>query len=45
MILPIDSYPFGFENRTAVIGGYVYHGCLYPNLRRMYIFGDFTGLA
>ena len=44
MILPINSYPYGSEG-IAVIGGHVYRGCLYPNLKGMYIFGDFIGLV
>ena len=41
-ILPIDSYAYGSEG-IAVIGGYVYRGCLYPNLNGLYIYGDLTG--
>ena len=37
MTLPLDIYAYE-PNLTAVIGGHVYRGCLYPNLNGMYDF-------
>ena len=36
---PIDVYPRSVG--VSITGGYVYRGCLYPNLRGLYIFGDY----
>ena len=36
---PIDAY--GRSLGVSVTGGYVYRGCLFPNLRGIYIYGDF----
>ena len=41
MTLPINSYVDGIDG-TGAIGGYMYRGCLFPNLNGMYIFADFT---
>ena len=36
---PIDAY--GRDLGVSVTGGYVYRGCLFPNLRGFYIYGDY----
>ena len=36
---PIDAYGRGLG--VSITGGYVYRGCLFPNLRGIYIYGDF----
>ena len=36
---PIDAY--GRDLGVSVTGGYVYRGCLFPNLRGIYIYGDY----
>ncbi|OCT67989.1 HHIP-like protein 1 [Xenopus laevis] len=38
-ILPIFAYPHSVGK--SVTGGYVYRGCQMPNLKGLYIFGDF----
>ncbi|OCT57280.1 HHIP-like protein 1 [Xenopus laevis] len=38
-VLPIFAYPHKLGK--SVTGGYVYRGCQNPNLKGMYIFGDF----
>ena len=36
---PISVY--SHSEGVSITGGYVYRGCLYPNLRGLYIFGDY----
>ena len=36
---PIDAY--GRDLGVSVTAGYVYRGCLFPNLRGVYIYGDY----
>jgi len=31
------------QRRTSIIGGHVYRGCVFPNLKGILIIGDFTG--
>ena len=38
-VSPIDSYPHSVG--VSVTGGYVYRGCVFPNLQGLYIFGDY----
>lgn len=37
---PIDAYSHQGVG-VSITGGYVYRGCLFPNLRGLYIFGDY----
>lgn len=39
-IPPIDVYSHSVG--VSVTGGFVYRGCLYPNLRGLYIFADYA---
>ncbi|CAI8033613.1 HHIP-like protein 1 [Geodia barretti] len=41
LIFPINSYTYGRD--IGLVGGYMYYGCLHPNLNGKYIFGDYTG--
>ena len=41
LIFPINAYTYGTD--IGVVGGYMYYGCLHPNLNGKYIFGDYTG--
>ena len=36
---PIGSREYGGEG-TAIIGGHMYRGCLFPNLKGIFINGD-----
>ena len=38
-IPPIHSYPHSVG--VSITGGYVYRGCMFPNLQGLYIFGDY----
>lgn len=45
LVLPIIDYP-GYDNNNqigaSVVGGYVYRGNQFPNLKGWYIYGDYT---
>ena len=41
-IPPIDAYPHSSSFGMSVTGGYVYRGCVFPNLQGLYIFGDYS---
>lgn len=40
VISPIDVYDHQSVG-VSVTGGFVYRGCLFPNLRGLYIYGDY----
>ena len=39
VVPPIDVYERSVG--VSITGGYVYRGCLFPNLQGAYIFGDY----
>ncbi|MFT3785286.1 MAG: PQQ-dependent sugar dehydrogenase [Tepidisphaeraceae bacterium] len=41
-ILQYDRDDLGVVKRIAIVGGYVYHGSLFPELQGKYVFGDFS---
>lgn len=38
-VLPIHVYALA-NQKQGVVGGHVYRGCAYPNIRGLYYYGD-----